>query len=337
MEDYICAESLFRYCGLKAVVKDVSLNVRKGEVVAFLGPNGAGKTTTMRMLSGYLKPSSGFVSICGCDMLKDRLLASQHVGYLPEGCPLYHEVTPLHFLKFVGKIRGLSGIRFRNRLDFVVERLRLESVLGRTIGQLSKGFQHRVALAQAILHDPEVLILDEPTDGLDPLQKYEVRGLIRDIAPDKGILISTHMLDEAEMLAHRVVLIGNGIVHADDFLHNLLKQDSSNNAVFLEVAGVTCAILTKELQTLSSVLQVVPCAGLESGEGSFSVTVYPVNSQNSIVREVSNFINDKGWELHHVTVLSGSLANVFNKIVTHNADFGMVSTSVLDSATENKA
>ncbi|HEX4269500.1 MAG TPA: ABC transporter ATP-binding protein, partial [Steroidobacteraceae bacterium] len=198
------------------VVEDVSFEVRPGEVLGFLGPNGAGKTTTMRMLAGFVTPTAGKASICGYDVETEPLAAKERLGYLPEGAPSYGEMRVRRFLEFVADLRRLDGSHRRARLDYVIDRLQLASVLEQSIETLSKGFRRRVGLAQAIIHDPPVLILDEPTDGLDPNQKFEVRALINEMARDKIIVISTHILEEVDAVCSRAIIIARGRIVADD-------------------------------------------------------------------------------------------------------------------------
>ena len=204
-----------RYDSLTAV-DDVSFEVSPGEVLGFLGPNGAGKTTPMRMIAGFITPTGGKASICGHDVETDGIAAKRCIGYLPEGAPLYGEMTVRQFLEFIADLRQLEGAKRRERTDYVVERLQLGGVLEQVIDTLSKGFRRRVGLAQAVIHDPPVLILDEPTDGLDPNQKHEVRGLINAISRDKIIVISTHILEEVDAVCTRAIIIAKGRVVADD-------------------------------------------------------------------------------------------------------------------------
>jgi len=203
------------YDGLLAV-DDLTFSVEPGEVLGFLGPNGAGKSTTMRMLAGFITPTSGTGSICGHDISADPLAAKRELGYLPEGAPHYGEMTVGGFLDFIADLRGLTGAHRKSRLDYVLGRLQLEPVIAQTIDTLSKGFKRRVGLAQAIVHDPKVLILDEPTDGLDPLQKHEVRTLIGEIAREKTIVISTHILEEVDAVCTRAIIVARGKLVADD-------------------------------------------------------------------------------------------------------------------------
>ncbi len=203
------------YDGLLAV-DNLSFSVQPGEVLGFLGPNGAGKSTTMRMIAGFIAPTSGSASICGYDIAAEPLAAKAALGYLPEGAPSYGEMTVRDFLDFIADLRRLEGAHRKTRLDYVTAKLELEPVLQQTIETLSKGFKRRVGLAQAIVHDPKVLILDEPTDGLDPLQKLQVRTLISEIAREKTIVISTHILEEVDAVCTRAIIVARGKLVADD-------------------------------------------------------------------------------------------------------------------------
>jgi ABC-2 type transport system ATP-binding protein len=197
-------------------VDDISFTVSPGEVLGFLGPNGAGKSTTMKMITGFISPSAGSVRVCGHDVEADPIAAKSCMGYLPEGAPNYPEMTVDAFLQFIANVRGLEGERRKARLDDVISRLSLTTVLPQAIETLSKGFKRRVGLAQALLHDPQVLILDEPTDGLDPNQKHEVRALINAMSKDKIIVISTHILEEVDAVCSRAIIIANGKILADE-------------------------------------------------------------------------------------------------------------------------
>jgi ABC-2 type transport system ATP-binding protein len=226
------------YDGLLAV-DDLTFSVEPGEVLGFLGPNGAGKSTTMRMLAGFITPTSGTASICGHDVGTEPLEAKTALGYLPEGAPHYGEMTVAGFLAFVADLRSLEGALRKTRLDYVIGRLQLEPVLAQSIETLSKGFKRRVGLAQAIVHDPRVLILDEPTDGLDPVQKHEVRLLISEIAREKTIVISTHILEEVDAVCTRAVIIARGKLVADDTPAGLKSRAPSGRLddVFRAVAA----------------------------------------------------------------------------------------------------
>jgi len=208
-------------------VRDVSFSIPKGEVVAFLGPNGAGKSTTMRLLTGFVAPTKGSARIAGIDVATDRIGVAEHLGYLPENGPLYPDMTPTGLLKFFGSARGMSGSRLSDRLDAVISQCSLDSVAHKPIGKLSKGYRQRVSMAQALLHDPEVLILDEPTSGLDPNQIRGVRKLIRELGQSKTILVSTHILQEVEPIAGRVLFIHDGRIVFDGKPAEMLKGGKS--------------------------------------------------------------------------------------------------------------
>lgn len=212
------AVGLTKFYGGFAAIRDVSFQIRQGEVVAFLGPNGAGKSTTMKLLTGYLAPSAGIARIAGHDMSYDRLAGSARLGYLPENGPLYDDMSPRALLRFFAKARGLSSQKARERIDTVVELCSIGSVIGKPIGKLSRGYCQRVGMAQVLLHEPDVLIMDEPTAGLDPNQIHEVREMIRHLSKDKTILLSTHILQEVEAMASRVLFIDEGrLVHDGPF------------------------------------------------------------------------------------------------------------------------
>lgn len=237
MESYIEAESLCKEFGNLRAVDQLSLKVSPGEVLGFLGPNGAGKSTTMKMLTGFLTPDSGTVRICGLDMGQKPVAAKACLGYLPEGAPLYPEMTPGSLLNFIAGIRGLRGEEKNRRLDQVAEQVQVKEVWRQPIETLSKGFKRRVGLAQAILHDPQVLILDEPTDGLDPNQKHEVRQLVREMAEKKAIIISTHILEEVDAICSRAMIIDRGRIVADGTPAQLQEGHSSLEAMFRNLTG----------------------------------------------------------------------------------------------------
>ncbi|AMV37123.1 ABC transporter ATP-binding protein [Planctomyces sp. SH-PL62] len=231
------AHGLCKQFGSFLAVRDVSFTIPKGQVVAFLGPNGAGKTTTMRLLTGFTAPTHGSARIAGIDVQADRIAAAEHLGYLPENGPLYTDMTPLGLLKFFGAARGMSSTRLRDRLDEVVALCALEAVAHKPIGKLSKGYRQRVSMAQAILHDPEVLILDEPTSGLDPNQIKGVRALIRELGKTKTVLVSTHILQEVEPVAGRVLFIHDGKIVFDGAPAELAKRGGSLEDAFYKLTA----------------------------------------------------------------------------------------------------
>jgi ABC-2 type transport system ATP-binding protein len=231
------AEGLSKYFGSFAAIRDVTFQIHQGEVVAFLGPNGAGKSTTMKLLTGYLAPSAGAARIAGHNMASDRLAGSARLGYLPENGPLYPDMTPRALLNFFADARGLSGPRKRDRIQAVVELCALGSVIGKPIGKLSRGYRQRVGMAQVLLHEPDVLVLDEPTAGLDPNQIHEVRETIRKLGQTKTILLSTHILQEVEAMAGRVLFIDEGRLVYDGTIRELTKDGRRLDERFRELTS----------------------------------------------------------------------------------------------------
>ncbi len=231
------AQGLSKYYGGFAAIEDVTFQVHQGEVVAFLGPNGAGKSTTMKLLTGYLSPSKGAARIAGHDMATDRLAGSARLGYLPENGPLYLDMTPRSLLEFFADARGMASTRKRQRIAEVVELCSLGSVIGKPIGKLSRGYRQRVGMAQVLLHQPDVLILDEPTAGLDPNQIHEVRETIRKLGQSKTILLSTHILQEVEAMAKRVLFIDEGRLVFDGTIADLTRDGQPLDVHFRELSG----------------------------------------------------------------------------------------------------
>ena len=231
------AAGLSKFYGDFAAIRDVTFSIPQGQVAAFLGPNGAGKSTTMKILTGYLAPSSGAARIAGLDVATDRIAAAERLGYLPENGPLYPDMTPLSLLRFFGEGRGMSHALLRERIDAVVQQCSLDSVAHKPIGKLSKGFRQRVSMAQALLHDPEVLIMDEPTSGLDPNQIRGVRQLIRDLGQSKTVLVSTHILQEVEPVADRVLFIHDGKIVFDGKPADLASQNGSLEQAFYHLTA----------------------------------------------------------------------------------------------------
>jgi gliding motility-associated transport system ATP-binding protein len=296
-----------RYGHLTAV-DDVSFAVSPGEVLGFLGPNGAGKSTTMRLIAGFLAPSAGSVRVCGFDVETQPVAAKRKLGYLPEGAPCYGEMTPLAFLNFIADLRQLEGERRRTRIAYVIERLHLDKVLHQTIDTLSKGFKRRVGLAQAILHDPEVLILDEPTDGLDPNQKHEVRSLIADMAPNKTIVISTHILEEVHAVCTRAIIIAQGKVVADDTPAALEARSHYHNAVTLRLAPEANA------EAVRAQLQALPQVGkVELDSRERRLTAFPRDGA-PLLGLLSQLATREAWKVDELQLESGRLDEVFRTI-----------------------
>jgi ABC-2 type transport system ATP-binding protein len=306
-------KQLVKRFGPFTAVDGVSFSVARGEVLGFLGPNGAGKSTTMKMITGFLAPTSGSAVVCGHDVAKEPQAVKEKIGYLPEGAPAYPDMTPESFLNFIAEIRGLSGKVRRDRIDEVVSKVHLEGVMRQTIDTLSKGFKRRVGLAQAILHDPDVLIMDEPTDGLDPNQKHEVRALIKEMAPNKAIVLSTHILEEVEAVCTRAMIISRGRIVADGTPAQLQTRSRYHNAVCLTLRAQPARDSVRaELSRLSGVSDVED-AGSSNGRASF--LVFPKGGR-AIISEVSQHAKVRGWEIDELHVESGRLDEVFRTITT---------------------
>jgi ABC-2 type transport system ATP-binding protein len=296
-----------RYETLTAV-DDVTFEVRPGEVLGFLGPNGAGKSTTMRMLAGFITPTAGKASICGHDVETDALAAKSNLGYLPEGAPGYGEMSVRRFLEFIGDLRRLTGDTRRVRLDHVIGRLQLEKVLEQSIETLSKGFRRRVGLAAAIMHDPPVLILDEPTDGLDPNQKHEVRTLINEMARDKIIVISTHILEEVDAVCNRVIIIARGKIVADDTPLGLATKSRYYNAVSVKLEQ------PDQMEAARQAISALPAvAEVEVSARDAQLTALP-RAGASILPALSEMAARQGLRLKELHLEAGRLDEVFRTI-----------------------
>ncbi|AYC32061.1 ABC transporter ATP-binding protein [Pseudomonas cavernae] len=285
-------------------VDNLSFRVQEGEVLGFLGPNGAGKSTTMKMLTGFLAPTSGTASILGFDIQTQTIKAQRQIGYLPEGAPCYGDMTVRGFLEFIAEIRGFRGAEKRRRVTLAVEQVELEQVLEQSIETLSKGFKRRVGLAQAILHDPKVLILDEPTDGLDPNQKHQVRGLIQSLAKDKIVIISTHILEEVTAVCSRAVVIAHGKLLADGTPFELESRSRYHQAVTLVGAE---ALDQAALGALPGV------AGVEINALENSLTVLAQPGQ-VIFPQVNALLAQRGWAVKELNVERGRLDEVFRSL-----------------------
>lgn len=299
-----------RYARTTAV-DQISFEVAKGQIVGFLGPNGAGKTTTMRMLTCFLPPSSGTAAVAGFDVLEQPLEVKKRIGYLPEAPPIYPEMATSAYLRFVGELKGLSGADLDRRIDYVCERCAIADVKNKLLGKLSKGYRQRVGLAQAIIHNPDVLILDEPTAGLDPKQINETRDLIKDLAGEHTIILSTHILPEVEQTCEQVIIINKGKLVATDSVRNLQARARGAESVLVEVAGRTGsfepALVQQKLEQVNGVSrvfckqQIDACAvfEVESKKGSF------------IRGDVARAIVESGWDLNELRPAAMSLEEVF--------------------------
>jgi ABC-2 type transport system ATP-binding protein len=289
-------------------VDGLSFQVQQGEVLGFLGPNGAGKSTTMKMLTGFLAPTSGTASILGFDIQRDTLKAQQQIGYLPEGAPCYGDMTVRGFLEFIAEVRGFRGAEKKQRVQRAVEQVELEKVLEQSIETLSKGFKRRVGLAQAILHDPKVLILDEPTDGLDPNQKHQVRQLIQSLAKDKIVIISTHILEEVSAVCTRAVVIAAGKLVADGTPLELESRSRYHQAVTLVAEG---ELDRAALAALPGVI------GMEdNAEGSLTLLAAP---GQVIFPQINELIRQRGWQVQELDVERGRLDEVFRSLTRGEA------------------
>jgi gliding motility-associated transport system ATP-binding protein len=304
----IDCKGLTKQYGPLRAVDDLSFRVEPGEVLGFLGPNGAGKSTTMRIVAGFVPPTAGSVSVCGFDVESQPIEAKNRIGYLPEGAPCYPEMTPLSFLHFVADVRAISGSRRTSRLDEVIGLLHLESVLDQSIETLSKGFKRRVGLAQAILHDPEVLILDEPTDGLDPNQKFDVRRLISNMAANKIVVISTHVLEEVDAVCNRALIIAHGRILADDTPAGLESQSRFHNAVTIKLrdAGQTAAVN-------SAVKALHEVASTEVDGQAGRLTAFPAPNKLPL-NAISRLAAQQNWDLAELHLESGRLDEVFRTV-----------------------
>jgi len=302
------AKALSKSYGSFTAVDDLSFTVEDGQVLGFLGPNGAGKSTTMKMLTGFLSPTSGTALINGLDVVENSVSVRKSIGYLPEGAPSYGEMTVQQFLTFVARARLIDKKDVPASVETSINKLNLSRVKHQVIDTLSKGFKRRVGLAQAIIHDPQILILDEPTDGLDPNQKREVRGLIRSMAKDKIIIISTHILEEVAAVCNRVMIIANGKLLADDSPQGLIARSRYHNAVSLLVEAPE-----KVASTLSELSQV---SKVEIKEGE--LTLFP-NKEKGLLEAVTAAITENQWEVSALRLEAGRLDEVFHNITSAEA------------------
>lgn len=305
-------QGLVKKFGAFTAVDGVTFSVKRGEVLGFLGPNGAGKSTTVKMLTGFLSPSAGTARVCGHDVSQEPIAVKEKIGYLPEGAPAYPDMTPWEFLNFIAQVRGIPKDKRKARIEEVASLVHLEGVMRQTIDTLSKGYKRRVGLAQAILHDPEVLVMDEPTDGLDPNQKFEVRALINRMAPNKAIVLSTHILEEVEAVCTRAVIIARGKIVADGTPAELRARSRFHNAVNVKVksAGFNVDAAQNDLGRLAGVSS-VELVGSENGH--VSLMVFP-KGQDPIVTQVGEHVRGRGWQVDELHVEPGRLDEVFRTI-----------------------
>jgi len=310
MPEMIALKGLTKRFGDLLAVDDVSLSVGRGEVLGFLGPNGAGKSTTMRMAVGFIEPTAGTAEVCGFDVTEDPVEVKRRVGYLPEGAPSYGDMTPLAYLDFIAEVRGFDRAERRRRIDAVVAKVELAEVLHQPIETLSKGFKRRVGLAQAMIHDPDVLIMDEPTDGLDPNQKHQVRALIREMAADKAIIISTHILEEVEAVCSRAVIIAHGRLLADGTPGELIAMAPNHNVVVVAVDAADADAVAREIEALDMV------AGVDATEATGGLRRLRVRPKDAspIAADIGQLVRAKGVHVREMFVERGALDAVFREI-----------------------
>ena len=306
----IKVQNLVKIFGTKHAVDGVSFSVERGEVLGFLGPNGAGKSTTMRMITGFIPPSAGTISVGGFDVVDQAIPARRLIGYLPENAPAYTDMTVYGFLNFAAEIRGLRRDAKKRAVARVVEMCFLETVLHQSVETLSKGYRHRTCFAQSIIHDPDVLVLDEPTDGLDPNQKHEVRSLIRKMGEKKAIIFSTHILEEVDAVCSRAIIIDRGKIVANGTPHELRQKSDWAGTVLLRVNGINGSALS---QKLSQIAVVKRTAILREDPTSVTVRVFPKSNVNGAL--AANIADAaQGWRIEELHTEEGRLDEVFRSI-----------------------
>jgi ABC-2 type transport system ATP-binding protein len=292
-------------------VDHVSFEVQKGTIVGFLGPNGAGKTTTMRMLTCFMPPTAGTATVAGFDVLEQPFEVKKRIGYLPETPPLYPEMSTTEYLEFVGKLKGLSGTELGKRVDYVLGRCSVADVKDKLLGKLSKGYRQRVGLAQAIIHNPDVLILDEPTSGLDPKQINETRDLIKSLAGDHTIILSTHILPEVEQTCQSVLIINKGRLVAKDSVNNLQNRARGAEQLFVEIAGrdgdVDSAIIQQRLERVPGITHII----FKEKQQNRSVFEIESHKDNFVRGDLARAIVESGWDLNELRPAAVSLEEIF--------------------------
>jgi ABC-2 type transport system ATP-binding protein len=312
-EEMIEVDHLSRYYGPLPALQDISFTAHKGEIVAFLGPNGAGKTTTMRILTGYMPPSSGRASVAGHDVVEDSMAARRNTGYLPEITPLYTDMTVIGYLKFMARLRGVQAVN--DAVERVMVRTAVDHRADDLIGQLSKGYRQRVGIAQALVHNPPVLILDEPTIGLDPRQIREVRGLIRELSGDHTVILSTHILPEAEQVADRVLIINRGQLVAEDTPEALMGRMAGGEQVRVAVPGdLHPKTVVAALAAVSGVNEVQP-----QGDGLYVVSS---NRGSNPAPQLAETVVGRGWPLLELTPVRLTLESIFLELTAEDAPAG---------------
>ncbi|RFC47611.1 MAG: ABC-2 type transport system ATP-binding protein [Verrucomicrobia bacterium] len=306
-------KNLSKHFGPKVAVDGVSFEVKKGEVLGFLGPNGAGKSTTMRMITGFIPPTAGTVQVGGFDIVENELQAKAKMGYLPESAPLYNDMSVHGFLSFAAEIRGMDGLQRDKAVDRVIELCFLQGVRHQSIDTLSKGYRHRTCLAQALIHDPEVLVMDEPTDGLDPNQKHEVRNLIRRMGEEKAIVFSTHILEEVEAACSRAIIIDRGRIIANGTPAELRSRAESAGSVILTVRGKDVRGVRDEIVKLP---ETRGAKVLEQIDGLLTLQVDPRKNKEPLSPVLFDFCVKRDLRIEQLTVEKGHLDEVFRSLTT---------------------
>src|SRR5437762_7271870 len=322
----IKVHNLAKAFGTKRAVDGVSFSVERGEVLGFLGPNGAGKSTTMRMITGFIPPTEGKVTVGGFDMVENPIPAKRMIGYLPENAPAYTDMTVHGFLNFAAEIRGLRGDAKKKAVNRVVEMCFLETVLHQSVETLSKGYRHRTCFAQSIIHDPDVLVLDEPTDGLDPNQKHEVRGLIKRMGEKKAIIFSTHILEEVDAACSRAIIIDRGKIVANGTPQELRRKSEWAGAVTLRVKGVAGPSLSQRLTQLSTVKRTTI---VKEEAGGVTARVFPKNN-GALARSIAEAA--QGWRIEELHTEEGRLEEVFRSITMPDTALQATATQGSDAS-----
>jgi ABC-2 type transport system ATP-binding protein len=309
----IKVENLTKEYGSARAVDDVSFNVHKGEVLGFLGPNGAGKSTTMKMLTCFLAPTAGSAQVAGFDVFDQSLEVRQHVGYLPEDTPLYKDMSVLEHLEFAAHMHGMSGERVHSRIKEIGGRCGLSNVAGKLVGELSKGFRQRVGLAQAMLHDPDILILDEPTSGLDPNQIAEIRDLIKEVGKEKTVILSTHILPEVQATCSRMLIISSGKLVADGTPDELrAREKATRYSLVIEANGANADAVKAKVVGLSGVAL---CQKVTGEDGAYSFAI-DGDAKSDLRKLLYHAAVDNKWNLLELTRQAASLEDVFRNLTT---------------------
>ncbi|MFT4639510.1 MAG: ABC-2 type transport system ATP-binding protein [Verrucomicrobiales bacterium] len=310
----ISVENLSKHFGLKVAVNNISFELKKGEVLGFLGPNGAGKSTTMRMITGYLPPTGGVITVGGANIVDSPIAAKAKMGYLPENAPLYTELTVQGFLNFIAELRGLSGADRDKAVSRSMDLCHLQAVRHQSVDTLSKGFRHRTCFAQALIHDPEVLIMDEPTDGLDPNQKHEVRALIRRMGEEKAIIFSTHILEEVEAACSRAIIISNGQVVANGTPDQLKAKAKDAGTIRFQIAGISASSTKSDLQALQSIESMN--IDVEE-ENTLRGVVIPKSGQSARAsEEIFKYVSSKNGLIQELVTAEGRLDDMFRELTS---------------------